>query len=107
MAYVVPLLVVWVVTRQCPGGRAVEVELTGGWLPPGNVRQLKNTLACALTFAEDGVLDATHLRLTPLETEESELDRLPLGGQALAPLRQDQEVRAVTLRPALLAALAP
>jgi len=55
---------------------------------PGNVRELKNTLACALTFVEDGRLEVDHLRLSPPEVDDSDLDRLPLGGQSLARLER-------------------
>jgi len=51
---------------------------------PGNVRELKNTLACAMTFVEAGRLEEDHLRLSPPGVDESDLDRLPLGGQPLA-----------------------
>jgi DNA-binding NtrC family response regulator len=54
---------------------------------PGNVRQLKNTLACALAFAT-ARLEAEHLRLPALEAEDADLDRLPLGGQPLARLER-------------------
>jgi DNA-binding NtrC family response regulator len=55
---------------------------------PGNVRQLKNAIACALTFVDAGVLEAEHLRLSPPELDESDLDRLPLGGQSLAAIER-------------------
>ncbi len=53
---------------------------------PGNVRELKNVLACAAAFADPGAgfLEAHHLKLQqPADNEESWLDGLPLGGQAL------------------------
>jgi transcriptional regulator with PAS, ATPase and Fis domain len=53
---------------------------------PGNVRELKNVLACALAFVDPGmsVLEPTHLKIrSPANDEESWLDGLPLGGQAL------------------------
>lgn len=53
---------------------------------PGNVRELKNALAFAVAFVDPGVttLEPQHLRLlTPANDEESWLDGLPLGGQAL------------------------
>jgi transcriptional regulator with PAS, ATPase and Fis domain len=53
---------------------------------PGNVRELKNVLACAIAFVEPGaaVLEQKHLRLlTETRTDTSNLDGLPLAGQAL------------------------
>ncbi len=53
---------------------------------PGNVRELKNVLACAVAFVDPGatLLEPTHLKLLrPANDEESWLDGLPLGGQAL------------------------
>jgi DNA-binding NtrC family response regulator len=53
---------------------------------PGNARELKNVLACAVAFIEPDahVLDAHHLRLlSASDAEASWLDRLPLAGQAL------------------------
>jgi DNA-binding NtrC family response regulator len=41
-----------------------------------------------MTFVEHGVLEANQLRLTPVEVDESDLDRLPLGGQSLARLER-------------------
>jgi len=55
---------------------------------PGNVRELKNTLACALAFASDGVLEPRHLRFVAPASEQSLLDRFPLGGQTLAMIEQ-------------------
>jgi DNA-binding NtrC family response regulator len=49
----------------------------------GNVRELKNTLACALAFVDAGVLEAHHLSFLAATEEESCLERLPLGGQTL------------------------
>jgi DNA-binding NtrC family response regulator len=46
---------------------------------PGNIRELKNTLAFAAAFAEGGVIEPRHLRFLPA-SEEAALDRLPLGG---------------------------
>jgi two-component system response regulator AtoC len=53
---------------------------------PGNVRELKNVLACAAAFVDVGskTLEPTHLKLIrPANDEESWLNGLPLGGQAL------------------------
>ena len=46
---------------------------------PGNIRELKNTLAFAAAFAEGGTIEPRHLRFLPA-SEEAALDRLPLGG---------------------------
>jgi DNA-binding NtrC family response regulator len=53
---------------------------------PGNVRELKNVLACAVAFVDPGatILEPGHLKLlAPTNDEESWLEGLPLGGQAL------------------------
>jgi transcriptional regulator with PAS, ATPase and Fis domain len=53
---------------------------------PGNVRELKNVLSCAVAFVDRGAkaLEPCHLRiLSPANDDESWLDGLPLGGQAL------------------------
>jgi len=50
----------------------------------GNVRELKNTLACALAFVDAGVLETQHLHFLAVnEQVSSGLERLPLGGQTL------------------------
>jgi DNA-binding NtrC family response regulator len=50
----------------------------------GNVRELKNALAYALAFVDDGVLRPRHFQLQPPGTgPESILERLPLGGKTL------------------------
>jgi DNA-binding NtrC family response regulator len=56
----------------------------------GNVRELKNVLACALAFVEPevGVLDPRHLRFIDPPTDEAALDRLPLGGHSLGHLER-------------------
>jgi DNA-binding NtrC family response regulator len=59
----------------------------------GNVRELKNALACAVAFIEPGanVLEPYHLRLLPTASSESAepwIDRLPLGGQPLERLER-------------------
>jgi transcriptional regulator with PAS, ATPase and Fis domain len=52
------------------------------WL--GNMRELKNTLAYALTFVEkQGRLEPHHLRFSHPPNGELDLERLPLGGQPL------------------------
>jgi transcriptional regulator with PAS, ATPase and Fis domain len=53
------------------------------WL--GNIRELKNTLAYALTFVEvSGLLEPDHLHFSHPPNGELDLERLPLGGQPLA-----------------------
>jgi DNA-binding NtrC family response regulator len=59
---------------------------------PGNVRELKNVLAYALAFVDAGVLEVGALRFAPEATASSSLERLPLGGQALASL-EDVAIR--------------
>jgi two-component system response regulator GlrR len=49
----------------------------------GNVRELKNALACAVAFVDAGVLEAQHLRFLAAAEEDVGLERLPLGGQTL------------------------
>src|SRR5258708_40119415 len=52
----------------------------------GNVRELKNALACAIAFVEPGavVFEQKHLRLLhETRSDTSNLDGLPLAGQAL------------------------
>jgi transcriptional regulator with PAS, ATPase and Fis domain len=54
---------------------------------PGNIRELKNALACAVAFVEPGatMLEPKHLRLlAAIEQADAGLDGLPLAGQALA-----------------------
>src|ERR1019366_8241013 len=53
---------------------------------PGNVRELKNVLSCAAAYLDHGstVPEPGHLKLLrPANDEESWLEGLPLGGQAL------------------------
>lgn len=53
---------------------------------PGNIRELKNALACSVAFVDPGthVLEPEHLRLlSPRNADDSWLDGLPLGGQML------------------------
>ena len=52
----------------------------------GNVRELKNVLACAIAFMDESsdVLERHHLRVLPARSSlESSIERLPLGGQKL------------------------
>src|SRR5450432_3588497 len=54
---------------------------------PGNIRELKNVLACAVAFLDDAtkVLERRHLRvLWSSAAEQSSVERLPLGGQRLS-----------------------
>ena len=63
---------------------ALEVLRAHSW--PGNVREMKNALSCAVAFVDAAThrLDPHHLRLlTPSSETESWLEGLPLGGQAL------------------------
>jgi DNA-binding NtrC family response regulator len=55
---------------------------------PGNVRELKNVLSCAVAFAAAGRLEPNHLRFVSTSSDQSMLDRLPLGGQTLATIEQ-------------------
>jgi transcriptional regulator with PAS, ATPase and Fis domain len=69
-----------------PDLSVAEATLTAlrrhAWL--GNVRELKNTLACAVAFVEErGVLEASHLRFSDPMDAALDLERLPLGGQPL------------------------
>ncbi|HXX70322.1 MAG TPA: sigma-54 dependent transcriptional regulator [Polyangiaceae bacterium] len=53
---------------------------------PGNIRELKNALACAVAFVEEAAstLEQRHLRLLSAgPDDDSGLDGLPLAGQAL------------------------
>jgi len=53
----------------------------------GNVRELKNTLACAIAFLNGTLLEARHLSVPSPTTEHHEgdkVDQLPLGGLKLA-----------------------
>jgi hypothetical protein len=55
---------------------------------PGNIRELKNVLACALAFVESGAPEPRHLRFVTPPSPETALDRLPLGGYSLATLER-------------------
>jgi transcriptional regulator of acetoin/glycerol metabolism len=55
---------------------------------PGNIRELKNVLACALAFGGTGAPEPHHLRFVSAPSEETALDRLPLGGHSLAALER-------------------
>jgi len=53
---------------------------------PGNIRELKNTLASALAFADGKALEPSHLRF--MAPPAARLDELPLGGQSLESLER-------------------
>jgi DNA-binding NtrC family response regulator len=71
---------------------------------PGNARELKNSLACAVAFADAGttVLEPRHFRLlNPGSTANGDLswlDSLPLAGQAL------ERIERVAIRQTLIQA---
>jgi DNA-binding NtrC family response regulator len=52
----------------------------------GNVRELKNTLACAVAFLDGSALEARHLAVPShcAQTELEQVDQLPLGGLKLS-----------------------
>jgi DNA-binding NtrC family response regulator len=50
---------------------------------PGNVREIKNALACALAFLDGHTLEPHHLRLSPPASSDSSMEQLPLGGMRL------------------------
>jgi transcriptional regulator with PAS, ATPase and Fis domain len=64
------------------------IEALRGHAWPGNVRELKNVLACALAFVESGAPEPRHLRFVAPPSEETALDRLPLGGHSLVNLER-------------------
>ena len=56
---------------------------------PGNVRELKNVLATARSrWSGPGAPEPRHLRFVASPSEETALDRLPLGGHSLAALER-------------------
>jgi len=55
---------------------------------PGNVRELKNVLATALALVGTGAPEPRHLRFVASPSEETALDRLPLGGHSLVALER-------------------
>jgi two-component system, NtrC family, nitrogen regulation response regulator GlnG len=64
--------------------QALTALLNHPW--PGNIRELKNVLSCAVAFVDSGKtwLEPSHLRLLePGSDQESWLEGLPLGGQTL------------------------
>jgi DNA-binding NtrC family response regulator len=61
---------------------ALDVLRAHPW--PGNVREMKNALSCAVAFVDGTTLEPHHLRLlSPCCGGDSSLEGLPLGGQAL------------------------
>jgi transcriptional regulator with PAS, ATPase and Fis domain len=60
---------------------ALEALRAHDW--PGNIRELKNALAYAISFLDEPLLERHHLRLLEPSAGESELDQLPLGGLLL------------------------
>jgi DNA-binding NtrC family response regulator len=55
----------------------------------GNVRELKNTLACAIAFLDGSLLEARHLAVpAPSEPEQAAVEQLPLGGLRLAAIER-------------------
>ncbi|MFW5877294.1 MAG: sigma-54 interaction domain-containing protein [Myxococcota bacterium] len=60
----------------------LEVLRAHDW--PGNVRELRNVLACAAAFVDGTQLEPRHLRFVSRGAQEPTLERLPLGGRALA-----------------------
>jgi transcriptional regulator with PAS, ATPase and Fis domain len=64
------------------------IEALRGHAWPGNVRELKNVLACALAFVDSGAPEPRHLRFVTPPSEDTALDRLPLGGHSLVTLER-------------------
>jgi len=67
---------------------ALRVLTTRQW--QGNVRELKNTLACALAFLDGELLEARHLAVPSAgeASEQSAIEQLTLGGIKLAAIEQ-------------------
>jgi len=55
---------------------------------PGNIRELKNTLASALAFADGAELQPRHLKFMAAPVDMQRLDQLPLGGRSLESLER-------------------
>jgi DNA-binding NtrC family response regulator len=55
---------------------------------PGNIRELKNCLACSSAFAEAGVLEPHHIRLLGRLDSAPRIERLSLAGQTLDDLER-------------------
>jgi DNA-binding NtrC family response regulator len=62
---------------------AASMDLLCAHTWPGNIRELKNVLACAVAFVDAGVLEPRHLRICASPTDHAQLDRMPLGGHTL------------------------
>jgi DNA-binding NtrC family response regulator len=66
---------------------------------PGNIRELKNAVACALAYAEPdaSALEPRHFRITPVAADDaSAFERLSLGGRPL------EEIERAAIRQTLL-----
>ncbi len=63
-----------------------EVLRKHSW--PGNIRELKNALACSAPFAETNILEPHHIRLLARPDSEPRIERLPLAGQTLEVLER-------------------
>ncbi|HEY1536700.1 MAG TPA: sigma-54 dependent transcriptional regulator [Polyangiaceae bacterium] len=61
------------------------LRLLAGRYWRGNVRELKNTLACAVAFVDGSLLEARHLSVpsSPEQRFTDKVDQLPLGGLRL------------------------
>lgn len=56
---------------------------------PGNIRELRNVLSCALAFSDTDLIGPEVLQLRELSfSKEDSLARLPLGGQTLAEIER-------------------
>ena len=55
---------------------------------PGNIRELKNAIACSMAFVEAGVLELHHLRLLARPDATPRVERLSLAGQTLGDLER-------------------
>jgi len=67
---------------------ALRALTTRQW--QGNVRELKNTLACAIAFLDGELLEARHLAVPSASeaSEQSAVEQLALGGIKLAAIEQ-------------------
>jgi DNA-binding NtrC family response regulator len=73
---------------------ALEVLMGRPWL--GNVRELKNALACAAAFLDGTTLEARHLRFPSASEPRCEIEQLHLAGMKLE--RIEREAIEQTLR---------
>jgi two-component system, NtrC family, response regulator AtoC len=65
---------------------AFDVLRKHSW--PGNIRELKNCLACSTAFVEDDVLEPHHIRLLGRLDSAPRIERLALAGQTLDDLER-------------------